>query len=148
MEKLNRAGGEGWEMIGMVPFTLPSGEVRGAFLLFKREIASDHESGPRLKRGVFSSRSAVLPVRRVRATRPVFDQENCSLCHIRESVFFDTSFLTIEERKAFDEERICDSCHNGSVEDSRAVLWKGAQHPSLPPGKGEGRRCSACHSPT
>ena len=40
MEKMNRAGGEGWEMVGAVPFTLPSGEVRGAFLLFKREIAS------------------------------------------------------------------------------------------------------------
>ena len=39
MEKMNRAGGEGWEMVGMVPFTLPSGEVRGAFILFKREIA-------------------------------------------------------------------------------------------------------------
>jgi len=39
MEKLNRAGQEGWEMVGAVPFTLPTGEVRGAFILFKREIA-------------------------------------------------------------------------------------------------------------
>ncbi|GAB4231294.1 MAG: hypothetical protein OHK0028_06190 [Deltaproteobacteria bacterium] len=39
MEKMNRAGGEGWEMVGIFPFTLPSGEVRGAFVLFKREIA-------------------------------------------------------------------------------------------------------------
>jgi len=39
VEKLNRAGGEGWEMVGIVPFTLPTGEVRGAFLLLKREIA-------------------------------------------------------------------------------------------------------------
>ena len=39
MEKLNRAGAEGWEMVGIVPFTLPTGEVRGAFILLKREIA-------------------------------------------------------------------------------------------------------------
>jgi hypothetical protein len=37
MEKLNRAGAEGWEMVGIVPFTLPTGEVRGAFILLKRE---------------------------------------------------------------------------------------------------------------
>ena len=81
------------------------------------------------------------------ASRPTFDQENCSLCHIRESVFFDPSFLTPEENKSFDEERICGSCHNGSVLDSRAVLWKGAQHPALPAGKGGGRTCTVCHSP-
>ena len=39
MEKINRAGAEGWEMAGIVPFTLPTGEVRGAFILLKREIA-------------------------------------------------------------------------------------------------------------
>lgn len=39
MDKLNRAGAEGWEMVGTVPFTLPTGETRGAFVLFKREIA-------------------------------------------------------------------------------------------------------------
>ena len=39
MEKLNRAGAEGWEMVGIVPFTLPTGEVRGAFILLKREAA-------------------------------------------------------------------------------------------------------------
>jgi hypothetical protein len=39
MEKMNRAGGDGWEVVGIVPFTLPSGEVRGAFVLFKREVA-------------------------------------------------------------------------------------------------------------
>ncbi|MBI5904600.1 MAG: hypothetical protein C4529_03605 [Deltaproteobacteria bacterium] len=39
MEKMNRAGGEGWEVVGIVPFTLPTGEVRGAFVLFKREVA-------------------------------------------------------------------------------------------------------------
>jgi hypothetical protein len=38
LEKLNRAGAEGWEMVGIVPFTLPTGEVRGAFILLKREI--------------------------------------------------------------------------------------------------------------
>lgn len=81
------------------------------------------------------------------ASRPAFDQENCSLCHIRESVFFDPSFLAPEEKKTFDEERICGSCHNGSVQDSRAVLWKGAQHPALPKEKGGGRTCAACHSP-
>jgi len=81
------------------------------------------------------------------ASRPTFDQENCSLCHIRDSVFFDPSFLTPGENNKFDEERICDSCHNGSVQDSRAVLWKGAQHPALPAGKGGGRTCTACHSP-
>ena len=81
------------------------------------------------------------------ASRPTFDQENCSLCHIRESVFFDPSFLSSEEKKTFDEERVCGSCHNGSVQDSRAVLWKGAQHPALSPGKGGERTCTACHSP-
>lgn len=80
-------------------------------------------------------------------SRPTFDQENCSLCHIRESVFFDPSFLTPGEEKTFDEERVCGSCHNGSVQDSRAVLWKGAQHPAPPTGKGGGRTCTACHSP-
>lgn len=39
MEKLNRAGAEGWEIVGIVPFTLPTGEARGAFILLKREIA-------------------------------------------------------------------------------------------------------------
>jgi len=81
------------------------------------------------------------------ASRPTFDQENCSLCHIRESVFFDPSFLAPGEKKAFDEERICGSCHNGSVQDSRAVLWRGAQHPAIPKGKGGERTCTACHSP-
>jgi len=38
LEKLNRAGAEGWEMVSIVPFTLPTGEVRGAFILLKREI--------------------------------------------------------------------------------------------------------------
>ena len=38
LEKLNRAGAEGWEMVGIVPFTLPTGEIRGAFILLKREI--------------------------------------------------------------------------------------------------------------
>jgi len=101
-----------------------------------------------LKRGIlcFALLLALLPAGSG-ASRPVFDQENCSLCHIRESVFFSPSFLAPGEEKAFDEERICGSCHNGSVQDSRAVLWKGAQHPSLPTGKGGGRTCAACHSP-
>lgn len=81
------------------------------------------------------------------AARSTFDQENCSLCHIRESVFFDPSFLFSDAKKTFDEERICVSCHNGSVQDSRSVLWKGAQHPNLPAGKGREGTCTACHSP-
>ncbi|GAB4231290.1 MAG: hypothetical protein OHK0028_06180 [Deltaproteobacteria bacterium] len=79
--------------------------------------------------------------------RPAFDQEKCSLCHIRESVFFDSSFLPPESLKAFDEGRLCGSCHNGAVQDSRAQLWRGAQHPSLSTGKTKERKCSACHSP-
>ncbi len=39
MEKISKAGQEGWEMVGSLPFTLPTGEVRGAFILYKREIA-------------------------------------------------------------------------------------------------------------
>jgi hypothetical protein len=37
--RANRAGGEGWELVSSVPYTTPQGEVRGAFLLFKREIS-------------------------------------------------------------------------------------------------------------
>jgi len=74
-----------------------------------------------------------------------FDQETCSLCHIRESVFFNPSFLTQESLRDFDEARLCGSCHNGSVQDSRAQLWRGAQHPSV--GGAKGRKCSPCHSP-
>lgn len=39
LEKINRAGQDGWEMVSSIPFTLPSGEVRGAFVLFKRPAA-------------------------------------------------------------------------------------------------------------
>ncbi len=77
-----------------------------------------------------------------------FDQEKCSLCHIRQSVFLDPKFAGHEKLKEFDEERLCDSCHNGTVRDSRAELWRGSQHPSPLPGeKSEGKRCSRCHSP-
>ncbi len=34
--KLNKAGQDGWELVGIVPFTTAQGEVRGAFYLFKR----------------------------------------------------------------------------------------------------------------
>ena len=101
-----------------------------------------------MKRGIFPIAVLLaLLLEGSGATRPAFDQENCSLCHIRESVFFDPSFLAPEDLKEFDEERICDSCHNGSVQDSRAVLWKGAQHPSLSAGKGREKSCTRCHSP-
>lgn len=76
--------------------------------------------------------------------RPAFDQEKCSLCHIQESVFFDSSFLPPDGLKSFGEERLCGSCHNGSVQDSRVELWRGTQHPAAGPGKG---RCTGCHSP-
>ncbi|HEY3490676.1 MAG TPA: cytochrome c3 family protein [Candidatus Deferrimicrobiaceae bacterium] len=75
----------------------------------------------------------------------VYDQEKCSLCHIRQSVFFDGRFLSPGHAKEFGEERICSSCHNGVVSDQRGILWRGAQHPA--PGGGEQRRCSRCHSP-
>ena len=39
LDKINRAGQDGWEMVSSIPFTLPSGEVRGAFVLFKRPAA-------------------------------------------------------------------------------------------------------------
>lgn len=38
LTRANRAGGEGWELVSSVPYTTPQGEVRGAFLLFKREM--------------------------------------------------------------------------------------------------------------
>jgi len=74
-----------------------------------------------------------------------FDQERCSFCHVRDSVFFSPSFLSPEALKGFDEARLCGSCHNGSVQDDRARLWRGAQHP--PAGGEPDRRCSRCHSP-
>ncbi|MGE5663142.1 MAG: hypothetical protein ACM31I_02290 [Deltaproteobacteria bacterium] len=36
LDKINKAGLDGWEMVSSIPFTLPTGEVRGAFILFKR----------------------------------------------------------------------------------------------------------------
>ena len=76
-----------------------------------------------------------------------FDQETCSLCHIRDSVFFQPGFLAPEALKEFGEERLCGSCHNGSVEDSRALLWRGEQHPTPPSAGGRRRECSVCHTP-
>lgn len=76
----------------------------------------------------------------------VFGQETCSLCHIRESVFFDRRLLDRGGgAEAFGEAKVCESCHNGSVRDDRAVLWRGAQHP--PPRGAAGKPCSRCHSP-
>ena len=39
LSKAKRAGAEGWELVSSIPYTTPQGEVRGAFLLFKRELA-------------------------------------------------------------------------------------------------------------
>ena len=41
LAKIKRAGAEGWELVASIPYTLPQGEVRGAFLLFKRELAAE-----------------------------------------------------------------------------------------------------------
>lgn len=38
LARANRAGGEGWELVSSIPYTTPQGEVRGAFLVFKREL--------------------------------------------------------------------------------------------------------------
>lgn len=79
----------------------------------------------------------------------IYSQETCSLCHIRQSVFFDERFALPKEIDRFDEERVCASCHNGSVRDSRDSLWRGAQHPAAVPGgqKPGRKRCSGCHTP-
>jgi len=39
LSRAGRAGGEGWELVTSIPYTTPQGEVRGAFLVFKREVA-------------------------------------------------------------------------------------------------------------
>lgn len=36
--KINKAGEEGWELVGSTPFTNAQGEVLGAFYLFKRPV--------------------------------------------------------------------------------------------------------------
>ena len=41
MEKINKAGEEGWELISTTPFTIASGEVMGSFFIFKREKLED-----------------------------------------------------------------------------------------------------------
>lgn len=38
LEKINKAGQEGWELVSSIPYTTPQGEVRGAFLLMKRPL--------------------------------------------------------------------------------------------------------------
>ncbi len=38
LSRLNRAGREGWELVGIVPFTTSQGEVKGAYYLFKRAV--------------------------------------------------------------------------------------------------------------
>ncbi|PLX45284.1 MAG: hypothetical protein C0609_03360 [Deltaproteobacteria bacterium] len=37
LDKAQRAGAEGWELVSSIPYTNAEGEVRGAFFLFKRE---------------------------------------------------------------------------------------------------------------
>ncbi len=36
LARINKAGQDGWEMVGAVPFTTSQGEVKGAFYIFKR----------------------------------------------------------------------------------------------------------------
>ncbi len=36
LARINRAGQEGWELVGTSPFTTSQGEVKGAFYIFKR----------------------------------------------------------------------------------------------------------------
>jgi len=43
LAKVQRAGAEGWELVSTVPYTT-QGEVRGCFMLFKREVASSASS--------------------------------------------------------------------------------------------------------
>lgn len=77
-----------------------------------------------------------------------FDQETCSLCHVRDSIFIDPTYSTGRLRDVYTEERVCMSCHNGSVMDHRRSLWRGEQHPALPGGRDQTENpCSACHSP-
>ncbi len=92
--------------------------------------------------------ASLLPSARARGTE-YFAQEKCSLCHIRQSIFFDSKLSAPEKPNEFGEERMCISCHNGSVRDSRAVLLRGSQHPSPATGekKSDGKPCSRCHSP-
>lgn len=39
LSKVKRAGADGWELVSTIPYTGAQGEVKGAFLLFKRELA-------------------------------------------------------------------------------------------------------------
>ncbi len=40
LSKVNKAGGEGWELVSAVPFTSARGEVKGFFMIFKREASA------------------------------------------------------------------------------------------------------------
>ena len=44
LEKINRAGEEGWELVNTIPYTVAGGEVTGAFFIFKREKTEDQGS--------------------------------------------------------------------------------------------------------
>ncbi len=39
LDKINRAGEDGWELVSTIPFTVAGGEVRGVFFIFKRPIS-------------------------------------------------------------------------------------------------------------
>ncbi|MBI5018056.1 MAG: hypothetical protein HZB55_21535 [Deltaproteobacteria bacterium] len=85
----------------------------------------------------------------------------CVLCHpSRDRAAFEilSSLPGVSVREESGQAFVCYSCHNGSVVDSRSVLWRGAQHPTafvpnrpLPKGYPlySGRRfdCGTCHSP-
>jgi hypothetical protein len=38
LASINKAGEDGWELVGSTPFTSSQGEVLGAFYLFKRPV--------------------------------------------------------------------------------------------------------------
>ncbi len=47
ISKVQRAGMEGWELVSSIPYSTPQGEVRGAFLLLKREAKPSDGSSSR-----------------------------------------------------------------------------------------------------
>jgi hypothetical protein len=40
LTKVNKAGADGWELVSTVPFTSGRGEVKGFFMIFKREASA------------------------------------------------------------------------------------------------------------
>ncbi len=77
----------------------------------------------------------------------------CGICHLdrvpaRERDF---SFLSLGTAEATGSRRVCYSCHNGIVRDSRRYIWSGRQHraddPTGSPGRGGRAACGTCHDP-